>query len=423
MSALQRQALKHGISSGLPPMPPPGIGGKKLMSGRKRDYTPVFWDKYFQHEHRIKVNNNTFRVYECGNEGPVVLFLHGGGFSALSWAVLSSVLSHLVTCRCAAIDLRGHGDTYTSDDTDLSADTMSRDVGDVVRELYGDNPPQIILIGHSMGGAIAVHTAEKNLIPSLIGLVVIDVVEGTALEALSSMQNFLRGRPSIFKSLEHAIEWCVRSGQIRNLDSARVSMVGQMKRIDTNETASSELEHQHDELHVQGVGTTIREEEEVDVEMQEKKVMDIEGEHVKDGCEQSQNSLQKTNQTAVNLSSTQDKVFKKPLPPQESQSQYTWRIDLSKTEKYWKGWFEGLSKRFLSIDVPKMLLLAGVDRLDKELTIGQMQGKFQMQVLPQCGHAVHEDVPDRVADCLASFMVRYKVATPTADFQRIFPGC
>ena len=30
----------------------------------------------------------------------------------------------------------------------------------------------------SMGGAIAVHTAERNLIPSLAGLIVIDVVEG-----------------------------------------------------------------------------------------------------------------------------------------------------------------------------------------------------------------------------------------------------
>ena len=44
---------------------------------------------------------------------------------------------------------------------------------------------------------------------------------------------------------------------------------------------------------------------------------------------------------------------------------------------------------FLSVNVPKLLLLAGVDRLDKELMVGQMQGKFQMQVLPQCGHAVH----------------------------------
>ena len=52
-----------------------------------------------------------------------------------------------------------------------------------------------------------------------------------------------------------------------------------------------------------------------------------------------------------------------------------WRIDLKETECHWQGWFDGLSKLFLSISVPKMLILAGVDRLDKQLTIGQMQGK------------------------------------------------
>ena len=45
---------------------------------------------------------------------------------------------------------------------------------------------------------------------------------------------------------------------------------------------------------------------------------------------------------------------------------------------------------FLSLSIPKLLLLAGVDRLDKDLMVGQMQGKFQMQILPLCGHAVHE---------------------------------
>ena len=58
-----------------------------------------------------------------------------------------------------------------------------------------------------MGGAIAVRTASRAMIPSLIGLAVIDVVEGTALDALNSMQSFLRGRPQTFKSLEKAIEW------------------------------------------------------------------------------------------------------------------------------------------------------------------------------------------------------------------------
>ena len=92
-----------------------------------------------------------------------------------------------------------------------------------------------------MGGAIAVHVAAKLSIPSLIGLAVIDVVEGkkeqfhihtdhsvvfpmvlstiiiimcvytagTAMDSLAvgANQSFLSNRPSSFKSLQHAIEW------------------------------------------------------------------------------------------------------------------------------------------------------------------------------------------------------------------------
>ena len=39
-----------------------------------------------------------------------------------------------------------------------------------------------------MGGAIAVHAAARKLIPSIVGLVVIDVVEGkTASEVVASI--------------------------------------------------------------------------------------------------------------------------------------------------------------------------------------------------------------------------------------------
>ena len=47
---------------------------------------------------------------------------------------------------------------------------------------------------------------------------------------------------------------------------------------------------------------------------------------------------------------------------------------------------------FLSVRGPKLLLLAGTDRLDKDLLVGQMQGKFQLVVLPAVGHVVQEDV-------------------------------
>lgn len=76
--------------------------------------------------------------------------------------------------------------------------------------------------------------------------------------------------------------------------------------------------------------------------------------------------------------------------PKTNDKKYTWRIDLSKSERYWAGWFENLSSKFLELHVPKLLLLASIDGLDRALTVGQMQGKFQLQVLARCGHAVHE---------------------------------
>lgn len=95
-------------------------------------------------------------------------------------------------------------------------------------KLYPADMPPVYVVGHSMGGAIGVHFAHLELVPNLIGITVIDVVEGTAMEALASMQSFLRSRPQYFKSIPNAIEWCIRSGQIRNVDSAKVSMPGQI---------------------------------------------------------------------------------------------------------------------------------------------------------------------------------------------------
>lgn len=54
------------------------------------------------------------------------------------------------------------------------------------------------------------------------------------------------------------------------------------------------------------------------------------------------------------------------------------------------GWFQGLSSSFLNARTARLLVLAGTDRLDKELMIGQMQGKFQMVVVPGVGHMLHE---------------------------------
>lgn len=113
----------------------------------------------------------------------------------------------MVSCQILAIDMRGHGDSKTHNDENLSAETQADDIVSVVKHVFGSDPPPIVLIGHSMGGAIAVHAAATDQLPMIAGLIVIDVVEGTAMEALASMQSFLRSRPKQFLSLEQAIEW------------------------------------------------------------------------------------------------------------------------------------------------------------------------------------------------------------------------
>ena len=51
---------------------------------------------------------------------------------------------------------------------------------------------------------------------------------------------------------------------------------------------------------------------------------------------------------------------------------------------------------------------------------GKMQGKFQMQILSQAGHAVPEDVLDRMAEVLATFFTRNEFAETKDKFAPSF---
>ncbi|KAK3675634.1 Protein phosphatase methylesterase 1 [Recurvomyces mirabilis] len=85
---------------------------------------------------------------------------------------------------------------------------------------------------------------------------------------------------------------------------------------------------------------------------------------------------------------------------------YVWKTDYSATQPWWDGWFRGQSQKFLTGRGAKELILAGTDRLDKDLMIGQMQGKFQLVVVPEAGHFVQEDVPEKTAQLLVEFFGR-----------------
>ena len=63
-----------------------------------------------------------------------------------------------------------------------------QDALSVCRAVSGPDPPPTVLVGHSMGGAVAVRLAASSQVPNLAGVAVIDVVEGTALQVCPLIQ-------------------------------------------------------------------------------------------------------------------------------------------------------------------------------------------------------------------------------------------
>ncbi|KAJ6858965.1 protein phosphatase methylesterase 1-like [Populus alba x Populus x berolinensis] len=183
--------------SSVPTRPPTKSSLKK--------YVPLEWTEFFDKEEDVCIpdSDDVFHVYMAGTEGPVVFCLHGGGYSGLSFALSTSKIKE--KARVVAMDLRGHGKTSTENELDLSVETLCNDVFAVLKAMYGDSPPAIVLVGHSMGGSVAVHVAAKKALPSLAGLVVVDVVEGTAMASLAHMQKLLSSRMQHFSTMEKAV--------------------------------------------------------------------------------------------------------------------------------------------------------------------------------------------------------------------------
>ncbi|XP_047739970.1 probable protein phosphatase methylesterase 1 [Hyalella azteca] len=438
------------------------VGSVGRRSLAEVDSSPVSWRQYWSSCEDVEIScvdgegSDVFRVYRRGTEGPLLLLLHGGGYSALTWSlVVDEVCSEVPQCQVLAFDQRGHGSTKTQQPSDMAASTLARDVGRVLDAVMGPtlNVP-VVLVGHSMGGAVAVHAEfEQHLSVQVAGLVVIDVVEGTALAALSAMHSVLAARPSSFASLQEAVLWSYRSGQTRNLDAARISMPGQVVNCNTGVCGADEVEALQQQKNSELLSSTSDSDEKqtdtdapaaaaasagdaagiggltatgrfsarrlscrrlsVDNENKIEEEEEEDSENKKDDKEEDGDRRKKISFGGASTSSSEG-----------GGSSYKWSINLASTTDHWTCWFEGLSQRFLSVSPPKLLLLAGVDRLDTDLTVGQMQGKFQMQVVGRCGHAVHEDAPDEVAAALIAFLTRHRVLQPkNPERFRALPGC
>ncbi|GMM54058.1 carboxylesterase-mitochondrial 37S ribosomal protein YmS2 [Maudiozyma humilis] len=80
--------------------------------------------------------------------------------------------------------------------------------------------------------------------------------------------------------------------------------------------------------------------------------------------------------------------------------------NLSTFRPFWDTWFTGLSHKFVTLPTSRLLILAGNDNLDRELIIGQIQGKYQLVVFQDSGHFIQEDAALKTALTLIEFWKR-----------------
>ena len=139
----------------------------------------------------IDVKPHKWHVQEMG-EGPTALLLHGAGGSTHSWAGLLPVLAQ--NYHAVAVDLPGQGFTRAGTKLRLGLPKMSMDLNALLDD-QGWQPE--LIIGHSAGGALALHLAESLDHPArVIGInAALEPFEGPAAWLFPMMAKMLAINP------------------------------------------------------------------------------------------------------------------------------------------------------------------------------------------------------------------------------------
>ena len=116
-----------------------------------------------------------YRVYGKGD--PAIVLIHGWATDANYWYKQIDPLKAKYTV--VTVDLAGHGGS-ASNRTDWSMGNYGEDVATVVRKIPN---PQIILVGHSMGGTVALE-ANRRIGDRVIGIIVVDALKSVGLPPL-----------------------------------------------------------------------------------------------------------------------------------------------------------------------------------------------------------------------------------------------
>lgn len=121
--------------------------------------------------HNIISSNHVLYHQQIGDKKPQVLFIHGLLGSTRNWQIFLRILHHDCNITAAAVDLRGHGESPHFEKGREHFDVFVEDVQHWIQEKTSF---PIALIGHSMGGKVAMCLAAR--FPHLINrLMIVDI--------------------------------------------------------------------------------------------------------------------------------------------------------------------------------------------------------------------------------------------------------
>ena len=124
-----------------------------------------------------------YRVYGAGE--PAIVLVHGWSCDANYWNEQLAVLKAKYTV--VAIDLAGHG-ASGKNRSDWSMANYGDDVAAVVRQIPNR---QVIIVGHSMGGTVALE-ATRRIGDRVIGIIAVDALKSIGQPPMPAKQIDLR---------------------------------------------------------------------------------------------------------------------------------------------------------------------------------------------------------------------------------------
>ncbi|MGF6882453.1 pimeloyl-ACP methyl ester carboxylesterase [Nocardia sp. GAS34] len=134
-------------------------------------------------------------------DGPLAVFLHGGGQTRHSWKDSGAALAK-VGLHALLLDARGHGESDWAPDGDYSREAMTADLLGILAEL--DRPA--IVVGASMGGLTGLLATDRPGSERIAGLVMVDVVPRPEHRGVERVASFLGGHLDGFASLDEAAD-------------------------------------------------------------------------------------------------------------------------------------------------------------------------------------------------------------------------